>query len=339
VASRLSYGLTGTMPDDALFAAAAAKQLEKPADIAMQAQRLLASSSGQATVGAFHSQLLHLSDDDQISKDAQMAPAFTAALPALLKQETLSFVNDVIYGQDLGVAELLSAPYTFANSTVAKLYGQTVPAPAAGQPDPFVRLSLDPTQRAGVLTQVGFLSANAIEQTPSIIPRGVRIAEDFLCVPIPPPPNTVPPLPPLDPNSTNRTRVATLTANAPCSTCHTSLINPLGFAFETLDGYGQYRTTENGQPIDATGTYTIDGKSVSFNGPVELMKAIASSQQAHDCYARHFAEFVYGRDFDLANARDSALITQAGAQAKSAPSTKNMIVGLVASDLLLNRAP
>lgn len=123
VASRLSYGLTGTMPDDALFAAAAAKQLEKPADIATQAQRLVASTSGQATVGAFHSQLLHLSDDDQISKDPQQAPEFTAAVPPLLKQETLSFVNDVIYEQDLGIAELLSAPYTFANSTVAKLFG------------------------------------------------------------------------------------------------------------------------------------------------------------------------------------------------------------------------
>ena len=69
------------------------------------------------------------------------------------------------------------------------------------------------------------------------------------------------------------------------------------------------------------------------------MKAIAGSQQAHDCYAQHFAEFVYGRDFDMTNARDSALITQAGAQTMSAPSTKSMLAGLVASDLLLNRAP
>jgi hypothetical protein len=260
-------------------------------------------------------------------------------LVPLLKQETTAFVKDVVYGQNRGLTELLSAPYTLANSKIAKLYGKTVATPPAGQADPFVRLELDPTQRAGILTQIGFLAANAIDQTPSIIPRGVQIAEDFLCVAIPPPPNDVPPLPTLDPNSTNRKRVATLTMNAPCNGCHTTIINPLGFALETLDGLGQYRTTENGQAIDATGQYTIDGKVVSFNGPVELMKAVANSQQAHDCYAQHLADFLYGRDLDPANMVDATLVTQAGAQSKSTSSAKSLVVSLVTSDAFLNRAP
>jgi hypothetical protein len=339
VASRLSYGLMGTMPDDALFSAAAGRQLQSRAEVATEAQRIVDSSSGQANVLAFHDQLLHLSSFDQISKDLQRAPAFTAEVIPLLKEETLAFVKDVVYGQNRGIAEMLSAPYTFANSKVAKLYGKDVPAPPAGQADPFVRLELDGAERAGFMTQIGFLAFNAIEQTPSIILRGVHVAEDVLCVPLAPPPPVIPPLPPLDPMSTNRERVATLTMNAPCNGCHTTFINPLGFAFETLDGLGRYRTTENGKPIDASAKYTLDGNEVSFDGPVELMKAIAKSQQAHDCYARHLAEFLYGRDLDIANAADRALVSQAGAQAKGTPSVKNLLVSLVTSDVFLNRAP
>ena len=339
IASRLSYGLTGSMPDDAAFAAAAAQKLHDAADVSVQAERLVSLPSGQATALAFHAQLLHLSDYDQIQKNAANAPAFTAELVPALKQETLAFVQNVVYAQDRGIAEMLSAPYTFANGSIAALYGASPAVPAAAGGDAFNRLELDPTQRAGFLTQIGFLTANAVEQTPSTIPRGVHIAEDILCVPLPAPPANVPPLPALDPNSTNRERVATLTMNAPCSSCHTSLINPLGFALEPLDGLGQYRTTENGKPIDASGTYNIDGKDVSFNGPVELMKALANSQQVHDCYARHLAEFIYGRDLDPNSGADRLLVTQAGARAKSMPSAKSLMVALATSDVFLNRAP
>ncbi len=339
IASRLSYGLANTMPDDALLSDAAAKKLQGRDAVVEHAKRLLASPAGQTTVSDFHYQLLRLRDFDQINKDQQKAPAFTPEVNADLKQEALAFVNNVIYGQDKGVAEMLSAPYTFANSKVAKIYGLNVPTPAAGQPDPFVRVSLDPTQRAGLLTQVGFLAANAEGQTPAIIVRGVQIARDVLCVTIPDPPDDVPPLPELTPMSTNRQRVEMLTNNPPCSTCHTSTINPLGFAFERLDGFAQVRTQENGQTIDATGKYNIDGKDVSFNGALDLIKAIATSQQAHDCYSSHLAEYLYGRDVDANNMADRNLITQAGLRAKANPSIKDLIVKLVATDAFLTRAP
>jgi hypothetical protein len=339
IASRLSYSLANTMPDDALFSAAAAPMLQSRDVVVQQAQRLINSAAGRATVSDFNYQLHHLRDFDQISKDVQKAPAFTPDIPAALKQEVLSFTDDVVFGQDRGLTELLTAPYTFANSQIAKVYGLASPSPAPGQPDPFVKVSLDPTQRAGLLTQAGFLSSNADEQTPSIIVRGVEIAKDILCVTIPPPPDVVPPLPALDPTSTNRQRVTTLTMNAPCSGCHTTLINPLGFAFEQLDGYAQFRTQENGQPIDATGTYSIDGKDVSFNGALELVKAIANSQQAQDCYAAHLIEYLYGRDVDVTNDADKNLITRAGVRAKANPSTKNLIVSVIATDAFLTRAP
>jgi hypothetical protein len=339
IASRLSYSLTNSTPDDTLLSAASAKMLQSRDNVLTQAQRLIASPAGQTTVSDFHYQLLHLENDVQIMKDPARAPAFTADLNASLKDETLTFVKDVIFGQSKGIAELLSAPYTFANSKVAKVYGMTVNAPAAGQPDPFVKLNLDPTQRAGILTQAGFLSFYADQQTPSIILRGVRIAQDVLCVDIPPPPNTIPPLADLAPNSTNRKRVENQTKDAPCNTCHTTLINPLGFALENLDGFAQFRTQENGQPIDATAKYTLDGKEVSFNGAVELMKAVSQSQQANDCYSRHLAEYLYGRKIDSTNDADASLITQAGARSKAYPSAKDLMVKLVTADEFLNRAP
>ncbi|HEY2900870.1 MAG TPA: DUF1592 domain-containing protein [Polyangia bacterium] len=339
IASRLSYSLASTMPDNALFTAAAAHKLQTRDGVVEQAQRLISSPAGRATISDFNYQLLHLRDFDQINKDVQAAPAFTPDIGGDLKQEVLSFTDDIVFGQDRGMTELLTAPYTFANSKVAKVYGLASPSPAAGQPDPFVKVNLDPTQRAGFLTQAGFLSSNADGQTPSIIVRGVEIAKDILCVEIPPPPDVVPPLPALDPNSTNRQRVTTLTMNAPCNACHTTLINPLGFGLEHLDGFAQFRTQENGQPIDSSGSYSIDGHDVSFNGALDLIKAIANSQQAQDCYASHLVQYLYGRDVDMSSDADQKLVTQAGVRAKADSSTKNLVVNLVATDAFLTRAP
>jgi hypothetical protein len=337
IAQRLSYSLTNSTPDDTLLTAAAAGMLQSRDNVSQQAQRLIAAAPGQAMVSDFHYQLLQLENDDQIAKDATQVPLFTTDLNPSMKTETLSFVKNVIYDQNKGFGELLTAPYTFANSQVAQVYGAKAPA---GSPDMFARVDLDPTQRAGLLTQAGFLTFYAdAGATTNLILRGARMAVDFLCVDIPAPPPNIPPVPDLAPNTTNRTRITTMTKDAPCNTCHTTLINPLGFALETLDGYARYRTTENGQPIDATGQYNLDGKSVSFNGPVELMKLIGPSQQANDCYARHWAEYLYGRAVTNATPADASLITQAGARSRINLSAKDLILKLVTADSFLNRAP
>jgi hypothetical protein len=337
VATRLSYGLTNTMPDDMLLSAAGAGALANRDGVAAQAKRLLASAAAQKVVADFHDQLMHMREFDGIKKDAKAAPLFDGAA-ADLKSEAQSFVSDVIFGQGKGVTELMTAPYTFANSRVAKLYGLPATTPAAGQADPFARVALDPAQRAGMLTQVGFLAAHAEGQTPNIIIRGVRIARDVLCLNLPDPPDAVPPLPALLPNATNRQRVADLTKNSPCNACHVSIINPLGNAFENLDGFGRWRTQENGLPIDATGTYQLDGQSITFDGPTSLVKAMANSRQAHDCYSRHLVEYMYGRETDNA-AADANLIAQAGARSKNAMSVKDLILELVTTDAFVTRTP
>jgi hypothetical protein len=168
--------------------------------------------------------------------------------------------------------------------------------------------------------------------------RGVHIARDILCVDIPPP-AVVPMLPALGPNTTNRQRIETLTSVAPCNTCHPIYINPLGFGFENLDAVGAWRTTENGQPINAKSSYLIDGQMQSFDGPVQLSKIIAASQQGNACYAQRWAEYLYGRTLDLGNAADKDLVANAGAISKANPSAKNLILNLVTTQSFTTRLP
>jgi hypothetical protein len=334
VASKLSFALLNTMPDDALFTAAAAGQLHSRDTVLQQAQRIIALPAVENTVSDFHDQLMRMRDFDSIKKDEKTFPLFVAAANADIRQESLSFVKNVIFDQDRGFQELFSAPYTFANNRVKQMYGK----PTA-TPDAFSRLELDPTQHAGILTDIGFLAANGEGDMPNIIMRGVHVAKDILCVDIPPPPDMVPMLPPAMPGQTNRQRVQTLTMNQPCASCHGVFINPIGFAFENLNGVGKWRTTEPGGAIDAKSSYTLDDKPVSFDGPVELSKLIAGSQQANACYARHWAEYLYGRPLDLTSQADQNLITDAGLISKNVPSAKQLILNLVATESFLARLP
>ena len=333
LAAKLSYALTASMPDDTLFAAADSNALVSRDQVIAQAKRLLATPAAAAIVADFHDQLLVMRDFDQISKNATFS-GFGAGIGADLKDEARAFVQNVAFDQDRGFQTLMTASYTFANDRVRALYGQ--PA-QGGDASKFSRLELDPTQRAGLLTQIGFLAANAEQDMPNIIIRGVHIARQIMCAGLPPPPDNVPPLPGPMPNTTNRQRVQELTGNSPCSACHSTIINPLGYAFESLDGIGKYRTTDNGLPIDTKSTFVMDGQPVSFNGPVELAKAIAASDQAHACYAQHWAEYLYGRSVEPST--DLNLVQQGGWLSHDKESLQNLIVNLLATDAFLARLP
>jgi hypothetical protein len=340
IASRLSYGLANTMPDEALFAAAAQQKLHTREDVLAHAQRLLGSPGGRATLRDFHEQLFGTAQYSEIKRDPKQQPAWQPGLGDDMRRESELFLEDVVFDRARGVAELLTAPYTFVNSKLASLYG--VPAPAAGQPDRFVRVDLDPRERAGLFTQIGFLGSNdnATDVTPRPIMRGVQLSHDVLCVDLPAPPN-VPPLPPQSGSQTNRQLVAAFTEQpgSICASCHATLINPLGFAFETYDALGKHRTQDNGAPVDAKARYRFAEGERSFDGAVELMGIIAQGQQAHDCYARHLVEYLYGRDVAPDSEADARLIGEAGRRSKRSASVKALILDLVTTDAFLSRLP
>ncbi len=332
VASKLSYAITSSMPDDTLLANADNNALSRD-QVAAEAKRLLGTPAATDTLLDFHDQLLVMRDYDNISKKATF-PGFEEGVADDLKKEAKTFIQNVLFQQDHGLSTLMTAPYTFANSRIRTLYG--VDASGANATD-FTKLDLDATQRAGLLTQIGFLAANGEQDTPNIIIRGVHIARKVLCAALPPPPNNVPPLPAIAPNSTNRQRVEEATKNSPCNGCHTTIINPLGFALEHLDGVGKFRTQDNGQPINSATEYLIDGKMVPIAGAVELANAIAQSDQAHACYAQNMAEYLYGRV--VSRDTDNQLVQQGGWLSHDKESVQNLIVNLLATDAFLTRLP
>ncbi len=332
IASRLSYALTNTMPDDQLFAAAAQNQLATREGVLAEATRLLATPAGTEMVKDYHEQLLVMRDYETISKDQDDYPAFVDGIAEDLKQEGLTFIDNVIFEQNKGLSELLTAPYTFANSRIAEIYG--VDGPTG---DTFVKLALDPTQRAGVLTQAGFLASHGEQATPNLIMRGVAIAKRMLCLEIPPPPDNVPKLPPLDADSTNRQRVEELTKDAACAGCHVQIINPLGIALEQLDGVGRFRTTENGLPVDASGSYSLDATPFTYGGAVDLMTEMAASYQAHMCYSRNWAEYLYGRTID--KDADYDLVNQAARLSRTTENVQDLVLQMLATEAFTSRKP
>jgi hypothetical protein len=157
-----------------------------------------------------------------------------------------------------------------------------------------VRADLDASQRAGLLTQPGFLIYRSGDTAPIL--RGVYINLKFLCADLPPPPVFTPPTLKGD---TRRERIESITGKGTCGEgCHATMINPAGYPLEYFDNAGRYRTQDNGHPVDGHASYTFsDGTTAAYATPIEWARVLASSAQAHACYVRHWLEFGFGRAY------------------------------------------
>lgn len=333
VASKLSYMLWNTMPDDELFTAADADALAQTAGVAAQAARMLEDPRAHAMVAAFHHQLLAVDHYSDVYKDPVKFPGFDPALNAMMATETMMFIEDVVFAQNGDFSTLLTAPYTFVNAALAPLYG------VQGQfGDDFVKVELDPDQRAGILTQIGFLASNAggFENDP--IHRGVFMNLKLLCTGLPPPPNMVPPLPAPVPGETLRERITRHTGKGTCGEgCHGYLINPLGFAFEHYDPLGRWQTMDAGKPVNAADEFVLGGVSQPYDGAVQLAQLMADSDEAHRCYVGHLLEYGYARGPQVA---DNPLIRRIADESRAGTiSIKQIILELTQSDAFLYRAP
>jgi hypothetical protein len=334
IASKLSYALTNTMPDDLLFAAAAGKRLSTREGLLAEATRLLGSSAAQKTIEDFHAQLLNMAKYDQISKDEKKFPEYKAGIGGLMRQETLAFVMDAVK-TDKGLTWLLTSSRTYVNSRLALVYGLSAPT---GMPDNvFQWVDLDPTKRAGLLTQLGFLASYADGSQPQTILRGAFINHDILCQELPPPPDAFTLPPPM--GQTNRQRIETATGAAACAGCHVGLINPPGFGLEAYDALGRYRTMDGTMPVNAKATFAFDGEPKAFDGGVELSKLVAGSRQAHDCYAQNWMEYTYGRLVSHDRPADAALRGELGRRSKGGASVKALLLDLIATDAFTTRLP
>ncbi len=295
MASRLSYLLWNTMPDQVLLDAAAAGALTDPSEIERQAARLAVAPRARAAVRDFHRQWLGLDEIGHIAslgKDTRVYPEYDEAVLPLLQEEAEAFIEHVVFDGAGTMEALFTAPYSMMNADLAAFYGLDQSGLPARE---FGPVELDESRYAGFLTQAGLLAHHAKPDGSSPVHRGLFVRERLLCQIPPPPPDIVPEAPLVDDTLTTRQQYAQHEADPLCAGCH-RLMDDIGFGFEQFDGLGRYRETQNGQPIDATGVFNetidIDGP---FDGVVEMAHRLAESEQVRDCVVRQWFRYGHGR--------------------------------------------
>ncbi len=330
VAQRMSYFLWNTMPDDTLLDVADASGLSTADDVATEAWRMLADPRAGELIGRFNDQLFHIEKFETVAPSPTFFPDAPANLGISAVTEFRMFMNEMTLGREGTFADVLTSTETFVNADLAAIYD--VPAPAGTE---FELVQLDPTQRKGILTQVGFLAANASSVDPDPIHRGVFVSKDMLCTPIAAPPDNVPPVPP-PMGKSNRETVAEHTSGPSCAGCHNTLINPYGFAFENYDAVGAWRTMDREFAVDASGSVVVGSAgAVDITNALDLIENMAASPEVHACYLQHLVEYANGRpavpeDEDLVNRLAELSVGEASVQA--------LIVELVTSKPFLSRA-
>jgi hypothetical protein len=295
VASRLSYFIWGSMPDDALFEAAASGKLATEADIAAQATRMFADGKARAAATAFFSEWLELDLLTQLPKSGQDYPEYDDQLKSAMKSASEAFVENVLFDGGGKLQTLLLADFSFSNQALSQVYGGSATGMALS------KSMLDTSQRLGLLTQPAFLTLTGAPDGSSPVKRGKAVYEKLLCGVLPPPPPNVPPAEPASAGGTARERFAQHAENECARGCHT-LMDPLGFAFEHYDGIGRYRTLDNGKPVNAASTLNLDSTDKSFADALELLQFLASSDTVRGCFAKQWFRFALGREDTEADA-------------------------------------
>jgi hypothetical protein len=294
MASRLSYLLWTSMPDQELFDAAASNALSDPDDIEAQARRMFADPRARDAVASFHRQWLDFDRVLSQTRDAATYPQWNDALAQALRTEADKMVEHTIFDDDGTLRTLLTTTATRVNGALANLYGVAPPA------NDWDLVQLPGEQRAGILTQGAFLTSRAHAVHPSPVLRGVFILDRLLCMSPPPPSGDVNTTPPeSDPAAvtTNRQRYAQHTFDTVCQDCHAG-IDGIGMGLEHYDAIGQYRTTDNGFPVDASGTLAPVGEGDAFNGGPALAEMLADSAIVEECVARQWLMWSKGRGED-----------------------------------------
>ncbi|HMD36444.1 MAG TPA: DUF1592 domain-containing protein [Vicinamibacterales bacterium] len=269
LASRLSFFLWGTTPDDELQNLATAGKLSAPGALEKQAKRMLADPRSGALGERFAAQWLRLQDIDKVHPDPNFYPNFDDNVAHAMVKETELFFNSLVR-EDKNVLDLYRADYTFVNERLARHYG--IPGVNG---DPFRRVQYPDDTRRGILGQGSVLVQTSLANRTSPVLRGKWVMEVLMNTPPPPPPPEVPLLDETGDSKdgrmlTTRERMEIHRKNPTCASCH-KYMDPIGLALDNFDVTGQWRVRENGQPLDTRGDF-FDGTPVST--PADLLAAL-----------------------------------------------------------------
>ena len=267
LASRLSYFLWGSMPDDELFQLAYGGKLS--ANLEAQARRLLKDPRAQFLTQGFGIQWLQLRQLSTVSPDPTLYPKFSEGVRASMMKETELFFAEVVR-EDRDVLDLIDGDFTYVDRTLAAFYGLNTEFPRGRDRGEFVRVTLPKGDRGGILTHASILTATSNPTRTSPVKRGKWILEQILGTPPPPAPPSVPTLDGQQLKGNLRERMEQHRRDPACASCH-SRMDAIGFAFEKFDGVGLSRSTDEGKAIDPAGKLS-DGRS--FAGAGELKQLL-----------------------------------------------------------------
>lgn len=280
VASRLSYGLWDSLPDGELMKRAAEGSLATREQVQQQARRMLRDPRARAKAREFLHHWLQVNHAEDLSKDPKLFPGFSPEIIADLRASLDTFLDDVVWSASSDYRRLLLEDDLFVNQRLAAFYGI-----ATNATDDFVKVSLDPKQRSGVITHPYLLAAFSYQKSSSPIHRGVFLTRNIVGRALKPPPMAVA-FKDSDfaPNLTMRQKVEELTRPQACQGCH-SVINPLGFSLEHYDAVGRFRTKDGSRPVNAASDYTTDdGAIVKLSGARDVAEFAVKSEHAQDAF-------------------------------------------------------
>jgi hypothetical protein len=336
VASQLSYTFTGGPPSAELLALAAANQLSTPDQVEAAARALV--FDGANVKPAFREVLMHFSDQwlgltglSNLKKDVTSFPDFNDQVQASMGEETRRFLSAVLLEQRGTVANMLTAPYTFVDSTLAKYYGF-----GAGSGTDFAKATRPTEWGVGLLAQGSMLAVQANSLSTSPTRRGHLIRTRLLCGVVPPPPPVVGPIQPPSEARTTRERYESLhSANPSCKACHLTM-DPIGFSLEHLDAAGRYRPMEGKFAINDSGTVTgTSAGDLTVNGASGLATALSTLPEVNDCVSSYVAAYALG----VAHESASCLVSGATADLRAGMSLVDFYVRMARSEHFRVRQP
>ena len=289
IASRLSFLIWQTGPNDWLLDRAGAGDLDDADGIEATALVMLDDPRARAGLAAFTQQWVRLPLLAQVSRSADLYPAWSEALRASMLEETRRLLDDYTWDDGVPLLGVLGAPYTYVDDELAALYGIQKLEPG------WERVDLGGvTTRRGLLTHASFLTLGPSSETTAPILRGKLVRDVFLCTPVPPPPPDIPDVPEAEPGESLREQLARHREDGACVGCHEKM-DPIGFGFEQYDLIGGFRETDaSGSPLTGQGEI-VDIEGGAFRGPSELGDLLSGAAEVETCTMKHLFRFAAGR--------------------------------------------
>ncbi len=296
IASRLSYLLWDSTPDDALLAAAEAGELHTPAQIETHALRLLDDPRAEPAVTRFYAEWLRTATLAADDKDSDAFPSFDDAMLTSMRAELQRLVRRLHFEAGGSLTDLMTTTETDVDARLAELYGVSAP-------DGWTRVDLSDQQRAGVLTLPLVLAAASGPHTTRPIGRGLLVRNQFLCETMPPPPPAAMGEVEFPPGATEREKAALLLEDPACRSCHV-MLNPVGLGLEHYDAIGAYREEVDGAPVDASGEL-VGHENGAFEGAPQLAERLLATGKLDHCLAQQLVQYGFGK---LVDDRDECAI-------------------------------